>query len=222
MSSQSAQRGFTLIEVLVALTLMALVSLISWRGLDAVQQTGERLDERSEETLALVRALGQIERDLLLHAGADVLLEPASTAPGGSPGETQRSAARMPPGVVWNPETGLHLVRSAGNGLWQRIHWYLHEGKLMRAAGAPSYLLPLLAPETAVTVLEQVQALSVRLWLPGQGWTEPGNVQDSAPGTQRANTPAGTGQGGASGLEVALYRQGQAANQPYRKVVVLP
>ncbi|MFP3740643.1 type II secretion system protein J, partial [Burkholderia sp. SIMBA_019] len=29
-----AQAGFTLIEVLVALALMALVSLMAWRGLD--------------------------------------------------------------------------------------------------------------------------------------------------------------------------------------------
>ncbi|WP_122580208.1 PulJ/GspJ family protein, partial [Pseudomonas viridiflava] len=29
------QRGFTLIEVLVAIVLMAVVSLIAWRGLDS-------------------------------------------------------------------------------------------------------------------------------------------------------------------------------------------
>ena len=225
MRPAAAQQGFTLIEVLVALTLMALVSLISWRGLDAVQQTGERLDARSEEALALVRALGQIERDLLLHAGQDILPDPVAAAVDNAPGSDR--AVRMPAGIVWDPEAGLTLVRSAGDGLWQQLRWHLHEGNLMRAAGAPSYLLPLPVPHTSVVVLEGVEALSVRLWLPGQGWTDPpsraGN--GTTPPTQRANPPRtdpAAQLASTTGLEVALIRQGANADQPYRKVVLLP
>lgn len=233
-----AQQGFTLIEVLVALTLMALVSLISWRGLDAVQQTGERLDERSEQTLALVRALGQIERDVLLHAGADVLPEPA--AAGSAPGAVSGASLRLPAGIAWDPQTGLSLVRSAGDGLWQQLRWYLHEGKLVRAAGTPSYLLPLPAAEAGVVVLEQVSALGVRMWQPGQGWVEPprttrGGAADLAQGSRHDDAQGGVrdggqaaaranalGQGGAAGLEIVLHRQGPAADKPYRIVVALP
>lgn len=226
MKPAAAQQGFTLIEVLVALTLMALVSLISWRGLDAVQQTGERLDERSEETLALVRALGQLERDLLLHAGADVLAQSASAATSAGTGGNSDTAVRMPTGIVWDPQTGLNLVRSAGDGLWQRLHWYLHEGNLMRATGAPSYLLPLPEPNTGVVILDNIEALSVRLWQPGQGWSDPPPVDKS--GSQTLNTesapPSGTRarDTSATGLEISLYHRGLGADQPYRKVVVLP
>ncbi|WP_397473377.1 type II secretion system protein J [Pusillimonas sp.] len=225
MKRVAAQQGFTLIEVLVALTLMALVSLISWRGLDAVQRTGDRLDERSEEALALVRALGQIERDLLLHAGADVLPQPASAADGAMAGDNPDTVARMPTGIVWNPQSGLSLVRSAGDGLWQRLHWYLHEGNLMRAAGAPSYLLPLPDVNTGVVVLDQIDALRIRLWVPGQGWIEPQrDAEDGNQAAPGANAPSGAaGRGAAAtGLEVSLYKRGLGADQPYRKVVVLP
>src|SRR5690606_9853786 len=102
MNATDAQQGFTLIEVLVALTLMALISLISWRGLETVQHTGERLDERAEETLSLLRALSQIERDILLHAGPDVL--PGLPVP--DP-RTARTRIQMPPGITWSTDTGL-------------------------------------------------------------------------------------------------------------------
>jgi general secretion pathway protein J len=203
-----SQQGFTLIEVLVALTLMALVSLISWRGLDAVQRTGERLDERAEETLSMVRVLGQIERDILLHAGPDIVPQHDLRAEGTS------TAARMPPGIVWDPGWGLSLVRSAGEGQWQELHWYLKDGRLFRSAGAPSHQLPLPRAETGMPVLEQVGAMTVRVWQAEQGWIDP---SQNRPGKAAAADGSGL-----VGLEIALYRQGLANGQPYRKVVVLP
>lgn len=233
-----AQKGFTLIEVLVALTLMALVSLISWRGLDAVQRTGERLDERAEEALALVRALGQLERDLLMHANADVM--PATLQPlpdgGATPGAS--GAVHMPAGISWDEETGLSLVRSAGDGLWQQLRWYLQDGRLFRAEGAPSYQLPLPPIDTTVMVLEDVSALRLRMWQPGQGWIEPPRgrreqVVGEVPAKQDTDTDQSAGSAAAAvrarlaattspGLEVALHRRGMAADQLYRKVVILP
>ncbi|HUH87849.1 MAG TPA: prepilin-type N-terminal cleavage/methylation domain-containing protein [Pusillimonas sp.] len=216
-----AQQGFTLIEVLVALTLLALVSLISWRGLDAVQQTSERLDVHSEDTLALMRALGQMERDLLQHAGADIL--PGFVDTGVAMTNTSRPAMQMPGGVSWSTETGLTLVRSAGDGLWQRVHWYLDEGKLVRGSGPPSYRLPLPAPDTAVVVLDTIGSLAVRLWQPGKGWVEPPRLALDAPqpDTQKKNfnqpTAATT-----AGLEITLHRSSDAPDTVYRKVVTLP
>ncbi|NGM88468.1 prepilin-type N-terminal cleavage/methylation domain-containing protein [Parapusillimonas sp. SGNA-6] len=208
MTAHGNQQGFTLIEVLVALTLMALVSLISWRGLDAVQRTGEGLDERAEETLSLVRVLGQLERDILLHAGPDILpIQDARPA-------RATAAARMPAGITWDPAAGLSLVRAAGEGRWQALHWYLKDGRLFRSTGAPSHRLPLPPADAGIAVLEHVRALTVKVWQPGQGWTDPSH---SAP-----RTAAGFDPSGMAGLEIALYRQGVASDQPYRKVVVLP
>lgn len=208
--AHNSQQGFTLIEVLVALTLMALVSLISWRGLETVHDAGEHLDGRAEETLSLLRVLGQIERDILLHAGPDIL-------PGPVVGVTDNVQANvgMPPGIVWDANAGLGLVREAGNGNWQQLRWHLEDGRLLRATGAPSHRLPLPLAENSVIVLEQVRALTVRVWHPGQGWVNP--TQSLA-----ANPRLRSGVVGPIGLEIALYRQGPAVDKPYRKVVLLP
>ena len=161
------QQGFTLIEVLVALTLMALVSLISWRGLDAVQQTGERLDERSEEILSWVRALDQLERDVLLHADGDILPGLPVVIPPTTGGRS--NVATLPAGINWNAQTGLNLVRSAGDGLWQQVHWFMREGRLIRAAGAASYTLPLPAANNEVVVLEHLQSFRLKVWQASNG-----------------------------------------------------
>jgi general secretion pathway protein J len=207
MAKRDAQQGFTLIEMLVALILMALVSLISWRGLDAVQHTGERLDDRAEETLSLLRVLGQMERDILLHAGEGVLSGVATSVTAGP----VQASTLLPPGIAWNADAGLDLVRDAGGGRWQQVRWHVRDGRLFRAVAAPSHLLPLPAAEHGVVVLDSVRALTVKVWTSSQGWVDP--VQKVA-----VNSDAP----GLTGLEIALHREGLAADQPYRKVVLLP
>ena len=61
-----SQAGFTLIEVLVALALMALVSLMAWRGLASVSGARDLIAAQAEDTDAIVRTLGQMARDVEL------------------------------------------------------------------------------------------------------------------------------------------------------------
>ncbi|WP_165676276.1 PulJ/GspJ family protein, partial [Metapseudomonas otitidis] len=72
------QRGFTLIEVMVAILLMAVVALIAWRGLDSVSRADEHLRLATERDDALLRALNQLQRDLDQRAGVE--LEPPRRA----------------------------------------------------------------------------------------------------------------------------------------------
>jgi general secretion pathway protein J len=64
--SRGAQRlrGFTLVEVLVALAAMALLAVMAWRGVDAMGQAQIRTRERSEDVLALQAGLAQWRADL--------------------------------------------------------------------------------------------------------------------------------------------------------------
>lgn len=56
--------GFTLIEMLVGLALLAVLALISWRGLDALMRIEERSRERSEAVARLQTSLAQWRTDL--------------------------------------------------------------------------------------------------------------------------------------------------------------
>ncbi len=57
-------RGFTLVELLVALVVMALLSLMSWRGLDAMGRAQTQTQARSDDLLALQSGLAQWGADL--------------------------------------------------------------------------------------------------------------------------------------------------------------
>ena len=56
--------GFTLVEMLVAVALMALMGVMAWRGLDSMQAAQIRLTEYADDTLALQTGLGQWAADL--------------------------------------------------------------------------------------------------------------------------------------------------------------
>jgi general secretion pathway protein J len=62
--STSASRGFTLVELLVALFVMAVLALLSWRGLDGMVRAREITATHADEVLALEIGLQQWGADL--------------------------------------------------------------------------------------------------------------------------------------------------------------
>jgi len=64
MRARAAQRGFTLVELLVALALMALMAAMSWRGLDGMTSAQKRLSAHSDAVLTLQTGLAQWGADL--------------------------------------------------------------------------------------------------------------------------------------------------------------
>lgn len=63
-SSHRQQSGFTLIEVLVAITLTAILALMSWRAIDGMSTSQALLQERSDALLRIQGALDQWQADL--------------------------------------------------------------------------------------------------------------------------------------------------------------
>ena len=204
--AQTAQQGYTLVEVLVALALMALLSVISWRALDLVQRSNTRLIENADDTMALVRVLGQIESDIRRHATTDVGLSISPDTVRSTPHPTGAAGLGLPAGLLWN-EPGLNIVRSAREGHWQRVIWGQDGDALRRAAGPASQTLPLPAAGTGEVMLDHVQRFRVRGWVSGQGWS----ALDST-GSQAT----------ASGLEIVIERLNNGVTEAYRKVVLLP
>jgi len=56
--------GFTLVELLAAIALMALMAVLSWRGLDGMAQAQAQIGRHADEVLALQAGLAQWKVDL--------------------------------------------------------------------------------------------------------------------------------------------------------------
>ena len=59
----STQRGFTLVELLVAIAILAMVAVLGWRGLDGIVRSREALTAQMETTRGLQLAFAQLQSD---------------------------------------------------------------------------------------------------------------------------------------------------------------
>lgn len=150
------QRGFSLLEMLIAVALMAMLASLSWRALDTTTRSSERLNTAVDQTLNLLRTLSQLETDIIRHADADILGPPLQGSGSGV----------FPSGIRWS-SNGLVVLRSSYEGAWQEVVWTLADGKLWRAAGEPVRTLPLPPAASGEVMLDDVKSFSVRAWLPG-------------------------------------------------------
>lgn len=195
------QQGFTLIEVMVAILLMAIVSLVAWRGLDSVSRADRHVQQSTEHTGALLRVFNQLERDLALRASTE-LQEPAR--PGAAvPAESAIVAVRVKGDA--DSDGRLELIRrsaESGEGL-QRVRWWLQGRTLYRAAAPARDRYPLPAPKAGVAVLEDVGSFRLRVWTAGRGWQMPDDKAGDNP----------------QGLEIQLVRQGAQGSERYRQVL---
>ncbi len=66
-------QGFALIEILVAMTIMALVGLMAWRGMDALILGREVIDRRANQDAVYTQLVNQFERDCQFILRAEVL-----------------------------------------------------------------------------------------------------------------------------------------------------
>ncbi len=103
-------RGFTLVEVLVALVVMAAMAAIAWRGVDAMTRSREIAQAHLAQTSRLQTVMAQWELDLR---------------------ELQDSHGSVPP-LAFDGGS-LVLTRQAPDGL-QVVVWRLHDGSLWRWA----------------------------------------------------------------------------------------
>ena len=211
------QAGFTLIEVIIAIMIMAIISLISWRAIDSVALTSRKLDQHTNEALALQRAFDQFERDVA--ARSVVQAEPSAAEAPAAPGAEEAAPVAIVPQLLPDaiqvsgmktPAPRIDIVRGAPGQpeARQRVIWERKGGRLLRTAGRPTDAMPLPMPavDAGTPVLDELLDFSVRAWAPGRGWV-------ALPG--RGEQPA-------TALELVISR-GVLGQTPlrYRRVLLL-
>ncbi|GAB4478194.1 MAG: prepilin-type N-terminal cleavage/methylation domain-containing protein [Burkholderiaceae bacterium] len=200
MIRRTPRRGFTLLELLIAISVLSLVSIIAWRGLDTLVATRERLAPEGDDVRALLTAFGQLERD------AAHVVNPTLFALATNPVQVRLATS----GQV------LEIVRIAppdGSGALavQQVFYRVDDGALLRqATPATRALAPVDAAQLSnVRLLGAVASLRVRLWQPGVGWVAAD--QPGSPAPAQAAVPP-------QGIEVSIER---SDGKTYRRVLLV-
>lgn len=115
--------GFTLVEMLVAIALLGVLGVISWRGLDYVAAQRERIELQTDGLERILRVLAQLERDVVQRAPDIILPVPKPPQP-------------LPASISVRRDEALEIVRFAPQGggatRLQRVVYRIADGALMR------------------------------------------------------------------------------------------
>ena len=156
--------GFTLVEMLVAITVLAVLGLISWRGLDQLVTQRARLDDSTAGTEQVVRALSQLERDVAQRI-PDALV--AGRALPGSP-----LPAAVAVTIDANGQARIRILRTRADvgGGTASVMWSVEAGNLVRTS-TTSTTSTTGTPADRIALLDGIDGVGVRVLL-ANGWVE--------------------------------------------------
>lgn len=124
--AKGAQRGFTLVEVLIALAITAFVAAASYSGISATLSGAQQLRSASERTRELNRALSLLSRDFRQFSDRSVRDEFGAVQPAMAGGPL----ALYP--LMLTRDGWSNSLTQARSEL-QRVFYYLEEDALWRA-----------------------------------------------------------------------------------------
>jgi general secretion pathway protein J len=175
--------GFTLIEVLVAIALLAILALMAWRGLDQVVAQRDRMEARTAESERVLRTLAQLERDLAMRV-PDRLFAGRYGVGGALPLALELTGAG-------EGRDTLRVLRLQPDQEPRGVTYAVEEGRLVRTLGDVRGE----APASPVVMLEGVRRFDLRVLI-GSGWVAPQEVP--------ANLTAGIG----AALQITIEQDG--------------
>jgi len=143
--NNARQLGLTLVELLVAMLITAVISLAGYQALRAAAQTGESLAQYSDEVQALQRFMALSGDDLRNHIARDITTEYSTVEASISSGFNDRYIIEITRGGIYQPPTSSasSLARVAyrleGDTVYRDLWWQLD-----RVDSEPSQSIPLL------------------------------------------------------------------------------
>ncbi|HDV6320781.1 TPA: prepilin-type N-terminal cleavage/methylation domain-containing protein [Burkholderia multivorans] len=158
----SRTRGFTLIELMIAIAILAVVAVLAWRGLDQIMRGRDKVASAMEDERVFAQMFDQMRIDARLAATDDEAGQPAIGVAGNT---LQIIRALDVPGAA--PRLQVVRYRIAG-------------GRVVRYASPPlddaNRLHALLKDSSvdgwsAVALMGGVGAIDAKLYVPRVGWT---------------------------------------------------
>ena len=213
MINKRADKGLTLIELLVAISVLAVVAVLGWRGLDSIVRSRIALTDDLAQTRGMQLTFAQLQSDCAHLANPSVLVNktPLAARQGGltlvrtvfsdnHPSRLQVVTYQVKDGILTRRESVATRDLRELDKLW------MSAVNDTDTSAAPTSSATLDRLRTGVVLQSDVSALTMRLWVKGSnGWTA-NPVQSPPPllGTP-ANPPSDP-----TGLEVTMQVRGRA------------
>ena len=189
----NARAGFTLIEMLVAISLLAMLAILSWRGFEQISAQRTRVDADTAETDRVLRTLAQMERDLAQRI-------PDALIVGGNPAGALASALQV--ATEESGQVSISILRGYANSpLVRNVTYWMDDERLMRRMDANDSAGEI----EKLEMLNTLRKFEIRLLVAGK-WIESRELPSAASGSR------------AVAIEIVIER---AANERYVQVLAI-